>query len=348
MQVTMRRVCGLVVVASVGMGAVGTAFGQLIRPDGASATSVFSSGYVAANMINGSGLPANFTVNDAHATYVSGNHWTTQAGRTIGESATFTFNLPTTIGGFHMWAHRSNNIASNPNYAVTRFDLVLRDGGGAVLGTYANLVGQSGVATAQTYGFPVTAGVRSVQFIVRATVNGNVSPYTGLAEVAFAPCVAATVSDPADVSVCPQGDAVFQVQASGSGPFTYQWRRDGVPINVNTNASAATSTLVLASVGFGGEGVVDCVVTGACGTDTSAAAALSVVGSPALPCDSLDFNNDCAIEPLDVDAYFSVLGEGPCLPVGAECNDLDFNNDGNIEPGDVDAYFRVLAEGPCL
>jgi hypothetical protein len=65
-------------------------------------------------------------------------------------------------------------------------------------------------------------------------------------------------------------------------------------------------------------------------------------------CDSLDFNNDGNIEPGDVDAYFSILGEGPCVPSNTICNDLDFNNDGNIDPADVDAYFSVLGEGPCL
>jgi hypothetical protein len=65
-------------------------------------------------------------------------------------------------------------------------------------------------------------------------------------------------------------------------------------------------------------------------------------------CDSLDFNNDGNIDPSDVDAYFSILGEGSCLPVGTTCNDLDFNNDGNIDPADVDAYFSILGEGPCL
>jgi hypothetical protein len=68
------------------------------------------------------------------------------------------------------------------------------------------------------------------------------------------------------------------------------------------------------------------------------------------PCDDLDFNNDGNIDPTDVDAYFSVLGEGQCLglPVGQVCGDLDFNNDGNISPMDVDAYFSVLGEGPCI
>ena len=66
-------------------------------------------------------------------------------------------------------------------------------------------------------------------------------------------------------------------------------------------------------------------------------------------CNDLDFNNDGQIEPGDVDAYFSILGEGPCLgDTGSGCDSLDFNNDGNIEPEDVDAYFSVLGEGPCI
>jgi hypothetical protein len=66
-------------------------------------------------------------------------------------------------------------------------------------------------------------------------------------------------------------------------------------------------------------------------------------------CDSLDFNNDGNIDPTDVDAYFSILGEGPCLgDTGNGCSDLDYNNDGNIDPTDVDAYFSILGEGPCL
>jgi hypothetical protein len=64
-------------------------------------------------------------------------------------------------------------------------------------------------------------------------------------------------------------------------------------------------------------------------------------------CGSLDFNNDGNIDPTDVDAYFSILGEGPCLG-GPSCNSLDFNGDGNIDPTDVDAYFSILGEGPCI
>lgn len=65
-------------------------------------------------------------------------------------------------------------------------------------------------------------------------------------------------------------------------------------------------------------------------------------------CDSLDFNGDGNIEPTDVDAYFSVLGGGSCIPFNFDCNDTDFNNDGTSDPRDIDAYFSVLGEGPCF
>ena len=91
------------------------------------------------------------------------------------------------------------------------------------------------------------------------------------------------------------------------------------------------------------------------GTGTITNYTLTMTGVSLTPCttgptcNDLDFNNDGNIEPLDVDAYFSVLGEGPCLgDIGVGCDSLDFNNDGNIEPLDVDSYFSVLGEGPCI
>jgi len=62
----------------------------------------------------------------------------------------------------------------------------------------------------------------------------------------------------------------------------------------------------------------------------------------------LDFNRDGSISPLDVDEYFSLLGEGPCTRESSfGCGSLDFNLDGQIDPGDVDAYFVALGEGGC-
>jgi hypothetical protein len=95
--------------------------------------------------------------------------------------------------------------------------------------------------------------------------------------------------------------------------------------------------------------VYDCVATTACGTVISAGALLTVGQTCPPTCDSIDFNNDGSLfDPDDVDAFFSVFSEGPCIPATATCNDLDFNNDGSVfDPCDLDAFLLTFSEGPC-
>jgi len=66
-------------------------------------------------------------------------------------------------------------------------------------------------------------------------------------------------------------------------------------------------------------------------------------------CDSIDFNNDGSLFDIqDIDAFFSVFSEGPCIPAGATCNDVDFNNDGSLfDPCDFDSFLLLFSEGPC-
>jgi hypothetical protein len=179
--------------------------------------------------------------------------------------------------------------------------------------------------------------------------------------------------------VCPQDTVAYSIVATGGG-LSYQWQFRGVNGNPPTvwttlvegqnnlfapgnpflmNASGVTTPNLLVdrhspgsgwtTAGLGSDGEFQCIVSNACDTIRSPAAGLTVfLAFCPRECDSLDFNKDGNIDPLDVDAYFSVLGEGPCLPTTNECHDLDFNNDGNIDPTDVDAYFSILGEGPCL
>ena len=144
------------------------------------------------------------------------------------------------------------------------------------------------------------------------------------------------------------GPIRLEVSTSGSGPLQYQWFKDGSELLDDgfTITGAQSRTLDLNPVFFWHAGTYTVRVSNACGESNSASVEVTVL--PPAVCDSLDFNNDGNIDPLDVDCYFSVLGEGPCLPEWATCNDLDFNNDGNIEPADVDSYFSILGEGPCI
>jgi hypothetical protein len=180
--------CCVLAAASV----TGTAHAQLFQPDSATAGSEFSSLYDIGNAIDGSGLPENFGLDDLHALYTSHNHWTTQhAAIAAGTAyATFFFDDAVSIGAFHLWNHRSNNIASNPYYAVTQFDLILRDGNGDVLFELLDqaALGGLGNEAVQSFAFDRVEGVRSVLF----RIDANSAPpshsgahYTGVAEVAF-------------------------------------------------------------------------------------------------------------------------------------------------------------------
>ena len=72
--------------------------------------------------------------------------------------------------------------------------------------------------------------------------------------------------------------ASFSVEAGGSGPLGYQWRKDGVPLADGGNiAGAATAMLVLTNVLGGDAGGYSVVVSNGLGSVTSAVATLVVI-----------------------------------------------------------------------
>lgn len=80
--------------------------------------------------------------------------------------------------------------------------------------------------------------------------------------------------EPADQSLKYGAAAVFSVEAKGSGTPTYQWRKN------DTNISGATSaTLTLPQIAMTDAGSYTCVVTNSYGSDTSAAATLTVIAT---------------------------------------------------------------------
>jgi len=79
------------------------------------------------------------------------------------------------------------------------------------------------------------------------------------------------VIQPEPETVAQGGTATFSVVATGTEPFSYQWRRDGVNLEGQTNA-----TLTLLNVQPADSGSFDVVVSNALGSATSSAAALAV------------------------------------------------------------------------
>ncbi|MCX5690461.1 MAG: hypothetical protein NTV94_11875 [Planctomycetota bacterium] len=138
------------------------------------------------------------------------------------------------------------------------------------------------------------------------------------------------MSDPAGANGCVGGSATFTVGVSGSGPFSYQWRANGLEIDPGLNPSAAMQTLTLNGLNGLDAASYDCVIDNACGSVTSGGAVLSICVA--------DINCDGGVDLRDVEAFFAVWEAGE--PLG------DVNVDGGVDYADVEAFFARW-EGGC-
>jgi hypothetical protein len=136
-------------------------------------------------------------------------------------------------------------------------------------------------------------------------------------------------SQPADQYACLANTESFSVTAAGTGPFTYEWRKDGVAIDLGANPSAATATFTLTNVQTSDTGSYDCIVTGTCGSVTSNAATLTVCTG--------DINCDEGIDFGDFLAFFN------CYDAEQSCADIDGNP--GVDFGDFLAFFNAYDTG---
>ena len=89
------------------------------------------------------------------------------------------------------------------------------------------------------------------------------------------PTAPAITTQPAAQTVVAHQTATFSVTATGTGPFTYQWKKNGVNITNGTGATTNSYTTPATVVGDNGA-VFTVVVTNSAGTATSSSATLSV------------------------------------------------------------------------
>jgi hypothetical protein len=109
---------------------------------------------------------------------------------------------------------------------------------------------------------------------------------------------------PAGQSVGAGASATFTVVVSGTGPFSYQWRRDGTVI-----AGATAATLTLANVQAANAGNYTVAVTNAAGAvNTSNPAALTVAAGPAIRLSNLSVRTSLAAGQLLIVGF--TMGEG--------------------------------------
>ncbi|WP_221029575.1 immunoglobulin domain-containing protein [Actomonas aquatica] len=93
-----------------------------------------------------------------------------------------------------------------------------------------------------------------------------------------------------------EGSVTYTADAYGSGALTYQWRKDGTPIDGGTDSTLELSALTAADAGD-----YDVIVTSDLGSATSPAATLEIVAPPTITSDPID-----VAVPLGEPASFAV------------------------------------------
>ncbi|ANE50854.1 hypothetical protein SY85_10410 [Flavisolibacter tropicus] len=147
---------------------------------------------------------------------------------------------------------------------------------GTIGGTYSAAAGLNINATTGAINLTASVpGTYTVTYTVAAA--GGCDEYTRTTSVTVKALTAITTS-PAAQTVCERSPVSMSVAASGAGTLQYQWRKNGVNI---TGATAATYTI--SSISTSDAASYDVVVTGDCGSVTSAAALLTVNVIPVTP-----------------------------------------------------------------
>jgi uncharacterized repeat protein (TIGR01451 family) len=91
---------------------------------------------------------------------------------------------------------------------------------------------------------------------------------------------------PLSLTNCPGTSATFSVTAGGTGPFSYQWLKNGLVLSGETN-----SNLILPVVSAADAATYTVVVTGACGNSVSSDAVLVLNSNVALVRSPVDLTN---------------------------------------------------------
>jgi hypothetical protein len=162
---------------------------------------------------------------------------------------------------------------------------------------------------------------------------------SGGVSLRIAACVTLTAA-PQGVSVVAGSPVILSVATAGETSPAFQWRRDGQAVTDGDGVQGATSSvLTIPAAARAHAGAYDVVVTDACGTVTSDAAAVTVYCSA-------DWNRDHAITPADVGAFVSDWSAS----VEGGTAGGDFDGNGSVNPADVGTFvvaWFAQAAGSC-
>ncbi len=150
--------------------------------------------------------------------------------------------------------------------------------GGANLANGGNI---SGATTANlTLSNVQTADAAAYDVVVTNAVNGSSSATSASAALTVTPTAPTIVTAPASQSATAGGTVTFSVSATGTAPFTYQWRKGGTALTDGANiAGATTATLTVSTVATGDAGSYDVVVSNGVGTPATSSSATLVLAT---------------------------------------------------------------------
>ncbi len=138
-----------------------------------------------------------------------------------------------------------------------------------------------GGATFSTYSLnPTAVGDSGSTFdVVVSNAAGSVTSAVATLTVNAAPVAPSITTQPASTTVTAPGAATFTVVATGTGPLTYVWRRNGGVIVGATSATYVSTPTAVAENGS----VITVTVTNSAGSITSTGAILTVNPPPVAP-----------------------------------------------------------------
>ena len=163
-----------------------------------------------------------------------------------------------------------------------------------------------GGATSSTYALnPTAVSDSGATFDVVVTNGaGSATSTAALLTVNAAPVPPSITTQPASTTVTAPNAATFSVVATGDGPLTYQWKRNGGNIIGATSATYVRTPTALAENGS----TITVVVTNGAGSVTSTAAILTVNPAPTAPSITTQPANVAVTAPAA--ATFSVVATG--------------------------------------
>lgn len=219
----------------------------------------------------------------------------------------------------------SNTIASGNTASfgvaasgTSPFDYQWRKNGTAISG-----------ATSATYTTPALATTDSGSTFSVVVTNTAGSATSANATVTVN-AVVPTVSAPANTTVVAGSSATFSVTASGSAPFTYQWKKNGTGIAGATSATYTTPTLTTAENGA----LFSVLVSNVAGSVTSANATLTVAPAVA-PSVTTQPANQVVVEGDTAMFEVGVSGTAPFT--------YQWNKNGTAIPGAVNNTYATPA-----